>query len=261
MAMQTEATERPEPAEIDPAEHRRSLRRAAMLTAGVGVIHAVLFLLSYWLLSDAPGPKSTDQEFVDYYSGEGNRRVVIVGLYLMPFAGIAFVWFIVALRMWISGSVRRENVLFSNIQLVTGIIYVALFFVAAAAESVVAASVEFSDNPIDPTTARQFPQLGSAVLFVFAMRMAAMFVIMTSNIGRVAGILPRWFAYAGFLVGLFLLLSATFNPAFVLVFPVWILVLCAFLIKRAREIPSDIPIPPLPDQLGPRPIPWKPEDV
>jgi hypothetical protein len=258
--MATDAYAQVESVEVDPIEHRRSLRRAAMLTAGVGIVHAVLFLLSYWLLSDAPGPKSTDQEFVDYYSGDEHRRVMIVGLYLMPFAGIAFVWFIVALRMWISRSVRRENVLFSNIQLVTGIIYVALFFVAAAAASVVAASVEFTDTPIDPTSAREFPQLGSAVLFVFAMRMAAMFVFTTSTIGRTAGILPRWFAYAGFLVGLFLLLSASFNRALVLVFPVWILVLCAFLIKRAREIPTDIPVPP-PDQLEFRPRPWKPEDV
>src|SRR5215216_1288365 len=232
--MASDANIQAELGHVDPAEHRRSLRRAAMLTAGVGMIHAVLFLISYWLLSDAPGPKSTDQEFVDYYSGEGNRRVIVVGLYLMPFAGIAFVWFIVALRMWISRSVRRENVLFSNIQLVTGIIYVALFFVAAAAESTVAVSIEFTETPIDPTWARQFPQLGSAVLSVFAMRMAAMFVITTSNIGRTAGILPRWFAHAGFLTGLFLLLSATFNRTLVLVVPVWILVLCAFLLKRAR---------------------------
>jgi hypothetical protein len=58
--------------------------------------------------------------------------VVLVGLYLMPFAGIAFLWFIVALRMWITHSASRENVLLSNIQLVSGIVFIALFSLAPA---------------------------------------------------------------------------------------------------------------------------------
>jgi hypothetical protein len=68
-------------------------------------------------------------------STTSSRRFVLVGLYLMPFAGIAFVWFIVALRMWEEGSSHRRSVLQSNLQLISGIVYVALFFVAAAASS------------------------------------------------------------------------------------------------------------------------------
>jgi hypothetical protein len=239
----TEATAQSEATVIDPAEHGRSLRKAAMLTAGFGIAHAVLFLLSFWLARDAPGPSSSDQEYIDYYSSGDSRRLLLIGLYLMPFAGIAFVWFIVSLRMWIRGSIRRENILLSNIQLVSGIIYVALSFVAAASESVIAASVEFSEAPVDPQLARQFPQFGSAILFVFAMRMAAMFVITTSNMGRGSGILPNWFAYGGFLVGLFLLLSATFNPALVFVFPVWLLLLALLLLRKARQIPAELRVP------------------
>jgi hypothetical protein len=229
---------------VDPAEHGRSLRKAAMLTAAFGIAHAVLFLLSFWLARDAPGPKATDQEYIDYYSSDNSRRLILVGLYLMPFAGIAFVWFIVSLRMWISGTIRRENVLLSNIQLVSGIIYVALLFVAAASESVVAASVEFSDAPVDPNVARQFPQFGSAILFIFAMRMAAMFVITTSNMGRNSPVLPNWFAYCGFVVGIFLLLSASFNTVLVVVFPIWLLILALLLFRRARQIPADLSVPP-----------------
>ena len=75
------------------------------------------------------------------------------------------------------------------------------------------------------------------------MRMAAMFVFTTSSIGRNAGILPRWFVLAGYAVGLFLLLSATFSVFLVLVFPVWVLVLCGFLLYRARQIPADAVVP------------------
>jgi hypothetical protein len=222
----------------------RSLRRAATLTAAAGAAHALLFLLSFWLVAGTPGARASDAAIAAFYASGDRRRLILVGLYLMPFAGIAFLWFVVALRLWISGSGRRENVLLSNVQLVSGILYIALFFGAAAATASTAAGVEFSSGGIDPIVARQLPQYGNTLLFVFAMRMAAMFVFTTSNIGRYAAVLPRWFVLAGFAVGLFLLLSATFSVALVLVFPVWVLVLCGFLLQRARRIPADAVIPP-----------------
>jgi hypothetical protein len=57
----------------------------------VGVLHAALFLLSWWLLQDAPGTDATNAEVADYYASESSRRFLLVGLYVMPFAGIAFV--------------------------------------------------------------------------------------------------------------------------------------------------------------------------
>jgi hypothetical protein len=221
----------------------RSLRRAALLTAAVGAIHSVLFILSFWLLSDVPPATASDAAIVDYYSSNSSRRLVLVGLYVMPFAGIAFIWFSVALRMWIGEHARSVSVLFSNIQLVSGIVFVGLFFAAASAFAIIAAGVEFSDTPIDPVAAREFPQYGAALLFVFAMRMAAMFVFATSTIGRHTGILPRWFTLLGYVVGTFLLLSATFSRLLALVFPLWVLMLAAILTGIALRIPRDAVLP------------------
>jgi hypothetical protein len=161
----------------------------------------------------------------------------------MPFAGIAFLWFIVALRMWISVSAGRENILFSNVQLMSGILFLALFFVGAAATAATATSVELSAAQVDPAVARQLPLFGSTLLLVFAMRMASVFVFTTSTIGRTTGVLPRWFTFAGYAVGAFLLLSATFSPALVLVFPVWVLILSILLLLRARRLPADAVLP------------------
>jgi hypothetical protein len=216
----------------------QQLRRAAYLTAGAGAVHALLFLVSYFLVASQPGIRASDADLVNFYETEGPRRLILVGLYLMPFAGIAFVWFIVALRAWIAASGRPEDILLSNVQLVSGIVFIALFFASAAAAAAIAASVEYTSEPVDPTVARQLPALGNALLFVFAMRMAAMFIFATSNIGRRTGMLPTWFAIVGFIVGLFLLLSATFNQVLVLVFPVWILMLSVLLVVRARGSPS-----------------------
>jgi hypothetical protein len=120
--------------------------------------------------------------------------------------------------------------------LVSAIIFIALFLVGGAASTVLAVSVEFADYPIEPDTARQFPQFGSALVLVLAMRMAAMFVLTTSSIARRRGILPRWFIWTGYLVAVFLLLSATLNRLLVLVFPVWILILSVILLIKARRL-------------------------
>ena len=83
---------------------RSRCRRAAMLTAAFGAAFGVLMLVAIWLHSTIPGARTADQKLIDYYEVGDNRLPVLVGLYVMPFAGIAFIWFMVALRGWITTS-------------------------------------------------------------------------------------------------------------------------------------------------------------
>jgi hypothetical protein len=215
------------------------LRKAALLTAIVGSIHALLFMAAFLILTHGPGVKASNEAIVAYYSNDNNLRwQLIAGLYLMPFAGIAFIWYIVALRAWAQGYVRRQNAILSNVQLVAGIIYTALFFAGAAAISVTASTAQFNDQ-IDPDLARLFPQYGANLVLVFAMRMAAMFVLTTTNIMRASKVMPKWFAWIGYAVAVFLLLSASFSSLLIFVLPLWILAFCAIVIHRARHIPRD----------------------
>jgi len=49
------------PDPVDPPEERgRSWRRAATITAAVGAVHAILFLVSYFLMAQVPGPEASD---------------------------------------------------------------------------------------------------------------------------------------------------------------------------------------------------------
>jgi hypothetical protein len=227
-------------------EHDRhdplAVRKAAMLTAGIGLVHALLLIAGALVLkTQTPGVTASDQDLVTFYQNPEQRKAVVVaGLYLIPFSGIAFIWFFVALRMWISASAPRLNVMLSNVQLVSGIIYTALILAAGGAMSVMAVTVELSDGAVDPLIARQFPQYGASLLLVFAMRMAAMFVLTTTNLGRISGIVPQWFIWIGFVVAVGLLLTASFNSLLVLVFPAWILAFCVVLINRARMISREL---------------------
>jgi len=67
------------------------------------------------------------------------------------------------------------------------------------------------------------------------------FVFTTSTIGLKHQILPSWFVWTGYFVGLFLLLSATVSPLLILVFPLWVLVLSVFLLVRAKSMPEEAP--------------------
>jgi hypothetical protein len=226
----------------DEAASSIHVRHAAMITAAMGIVHSVLLLLAYWLIaSRAPKLDASDSEYIAFYQDPDQRRIILLaGLYLIPFAGIAFIWFTVSLRMWLTGSVRRLTPLLSNLLLVCGIIYVGLLFCAGAAMSVSAATSEFASGDVEPAVARLFPQYGTAILLVFAMRMAAMTVFAMSNIGRTSGILPKWFSYLGYLLGAALLLTASLSSYLVVLFPAWVFLFCVILIDKARRIPKSL---------------------
>ncbi len=245
----TAAAPSPSPSGLGPQPHvgpdallgDGSVRRAAMLTAAVGIAHALLVIASFILLQ--PVPRSGDAAVAQaYYAGPESGSVTIASLYLMPFAGIAFIWFVVALRMWISGTHRRANVLLSNVQLVCGIAYIILLFVAAGSLSATAVVIHGAGVTADPLFAILLPSFGDTIVGVFATRMAAMFVITTTSIARSAHVLPRWFVWLSYLLGIVLLLTSTISRFLVLAFPLWLLLLSVLLLARARHIPADIPL-------------------
>ncbi len=219
---------------VDPQIDLAQVRKAGYMTAAFGIAHAVLFLAAFLIIRfKGPGPDPTDQELIEFYADPSKRRwLVFSGMYLIPFAGIAFIYFMVALRMWMESSSVRRHVLFSNIQLITGVLYLALLFASGAAVSVVVLVVGSSSAQLDPIFARIFPEYGSTLVLVFAMRMAAMFVFTSSGLGRAMGIVPTWFWMLGIPVGLTLLLSASISPLLLAVFPSWLILFSLLLLHR-----------------------------
>lgn len=109
---------------------------------------------------------------------------------------------------------------------------------ATAALVATPVGIRFADAETDPIVARMLPTLGTAVLLMFAMRMASMFVLTTSSIGRATGLIPRWYAWAGDAVGLLLLSSWTFAAWFALLFHLRVLVLCVIVLWRRAQGPE-----------------------
>jgi len=97
------------------------------------------------------------------------------------------------------------------------------------------AAMKFASLQTDPVAARVLPIFSMTVLLGFGMRMASMFVLTSSSIGRATGLIPKWFAYVGYVVGLVLLLAFTVAAWFALLFAIWVLAVCIIILWRRSQ--------------------------
>ena len=211
----------------------RDLR--APRAAGVaGLAFAVLFVCSLLLVRGHPGPGASAEEVAAWYLRDDARQVALVGLYLAPFAGIAFLWFIAVVRNQVG---HREDRFFDTVFVGSGLLFVAMLFAAAAAAGAPLASVRFQGAPApSPDAVGLARALAYTLLYVYGVRAAAVFMVVVSTIGLRTGTLPRWLVVAGYLVAAVLLFSVAFFKGIVLLFPAWVAVLSIVILIRA---PSD----------------------
>jgi hypothetical protein len=145
-------------------------------------------------------------------------------LNLLPFAGIAFLWFIGVVRDRIGAG---EDRFFATVFLGSGLLFIAMLFAAGAiAGGIVLTADDYPDGEVWSFGRR----VSFTLLTVYAMRMAAVFAISTTTIAARLGLAPRWLTVLGRATGVVLLVSAGFRwievvfPAWVFVFSVHILV-------------------------------------
>ena len=205
----------------------------APAAAGVaGLVFSGLFVASVLLLYPQPARGSTSAQIAAWYLHGQSRTLGIVGLYLVPFAGIAFLWFIAAVRARIGA---YEDRFFVTVFLGGGILFVAMLYAAAAAAGAALAAVRFQGAPPPSPDVFVFARgLAYTLLYVYAIRAAAVFMIVSSTIGLRTGTLPRWLVFLGYAVALVLLLSVSYSRGFVLIFPAWVTAVSIELLRGAR---------------------------
>ena len=171
--------------------------------------------------------------------------------YLVPFAGLAFLWFVGVIRDRIGVA---EDRLFATVFLGTGLLFVAMLFVAAAvAGGLIEAEARGGAAKVSPEVWRFGRHTTHLVLTVYGMRMAGAFTLVTTTIGLRLGILPRWLVAFGGVVAVVLLLTVESVPWVELLFPLWVLVLSLyFLFNPQTDRGLDTDEPP---GIGPRPPP------
>ena len=182
-----------------------------------GVIFAVLAivglgLVRYAIPSDLAKPGT-------WLIEPGRRSAVQFALALVPFAGIAFLWFIGVLRNRLGD---LEDRFFATLFFGSGVLLVASVFGATAVTDSLIESIAVGN--VDSETYYFGRHMSDALLNLFAMKMAGVFMIATSTMGLRTAIFPRWLAYAGYGCAIGLLLIVANWRWITLVFPIWVLV-------------------------------------
>lgn len=169
-----------------------------------------------------------------------HRTSVAIALNLVPFAGIAFLWFIGVVRDRIG---QHEDRFFATVFLGSGLLFVAMLFAAAAfAGGLIANAAAGSGAAPGPDTLAAGRQVTSLLLRVYAMRMAAVFTMSTATITLRTRLIPRWIGILGIAVAVVLLVTVAVTPWTELLFPAWILVLSVDILRtglrRSRDAGS-----------------------
>jgi hypothetical protein len=202
--------------------------------AGIaGLAFAALFVTSLVLLRDQPSRESTAAEIRTFYLREGGGTVALVGVYLVPFAGIAFLWFIAVVRNLIGD---REDRFFATVFLGSGLLFVAMLFIAAGVGGALLTAVKVRHDPVPSAdTVVTIRALSFGFLFIYAIRMAAVFILVVSTIGMRLGVLPRWLVVAGYVAALVLIFNVSYLETLVLVFPAWVAAVSVVILRTAAS--------------------------
>jgi hypothetical protein len=211
----------------EPTLRQLTTPRAAALA---GVVFAVLFGATIILIRTKmpEGVRDTAAWLNTEHGGIATATV------LMPFAGISFLWFIGVVR---DGFGRFEDRFFSTVFVGSGLLFLAMMFVATA---VAAGLVATNGAVIDATAHVEVIDFGKMVFLsaikTYALRMAAVFMISLATIWLKTGLMPRWLVTVSYLAALALLIISEASMWITLAFPIWVLIVSVSILVRARRI-------------------------
>jgi len=203
-------------------ERLRTPRAAAV----AGVLFSVLLMTSQVLiwLSIPSDPWSPAIEALR------QSRALAVAINLVPFAGIAFLWFLAVVRDHIG---EFEDRFFATVFLGSGLLYVAMMFIAAATAGALLALLA---NVPDTQAASSAYLFGRAEVYrittIYSTRMAAVFMMSSSTIFLRTKVSPRWLAVTGYVLALVLLLSIGSIKWVAAIFPLWVLLISSYILAQ-----------------------------
>ena len=159
---------------------------------------------------------------------EDRASMVALALSLVPFAGIAFLWFMGVVRDRLG---HLEDQFFSTVFYGSGLLFLAMTFASAALAGGLLASYAIMPAQLIDSGVYTF---GRAVMFrlsnVYAIRMAGVFMISLGTIWVRTHTMPRWLVFLTYGLALVLLLSIGFSLWVTLIFPGWVLAISVYIL-------------------------------
>jgi len=211
----------------------RNRLRTPKAAAIAGILFSVLLVTSQ-LLVWISIPANVGAAAFEVIS---QSKRISLALNLLPFAGIAFLWFIAVVRDRLGA---MEDRFFATVFLGSGLLYIAMTFTSAALAGGLIRVLSSSPEILQQTGAYS---LSRAQIYqtmnVYGIKMAGVFMFSTSTILLRTGIVRRWIPLLGYALGLVLLLSIGIIVWIPLVFPMWVFLLSAVILLESRTRVAD----------------------
>jgi hypothetical protein len=202
-------------------KERLTTPRAAALA---GIIFSVLLITSLVLIRISV---PADPQAAGSWLAGGSKNVSLA-LNLVPFAGIAFLWFIGVVRDRIG---EHEDRFFATVFLGSGLLFLAMLFTSTAtAGGMISMYGSAASMLVESGIYAYNRAVTYEIMNVYAMKMAGVFMISTCTLSLRTGIFPRWMAFLGLALALFLLFSIGFFSWASLVFPLWVLLISVYIL-------------------------------
>ncbi len=189
-----------------------------------GIFFSILLAASLWLLwSSVP---ANPHETGSWLKASSER--VSLALNLIPFAGIAFLWFLGVLRDRLG---EQEDKFFATVFLGSGQMFLGMIFVSAAAMGGLIHAYSVSTGALLGSPAFAFARaLAFDVMHIYAFKMAGVFMITTSTLATKTRLVAGWIAYLGYASAALLLFGSGYLDWALLVFPAWVLLVSVYIL-------------------------------
>jgi hypothetical protein len=199
----------------------RSPRSAAL----AGIVFSLLMIASMILLhrSATASLADIDREWLGAWSGAASVVLVMV-----PFAGIAFLWFTGVMRDLMGD---LEDKFFSTVFLGSGIILVVMMYVWAATVGTVFGTYALAaEVSVDRDVYLYGLVFMNQILGNYFLRMAAVYMVSIASLWTRTKVVPRWLTIVTYVLGLgFLLFAGSLREARFL-FPAWVLLVSVYIL-------------------------------
>ena len=202
----------------------RSPRAAAI----AGIVYSIL-IITVMLLTRRAGsvqPEDITVELLETWSGAFSLVLTMV-----PFAGIAFLWFTGVIRDRLR---EREDRFFATIFLGSGIIQVLLLFIwGAILGTLMRLTAITTLGMVDDFSADLYifgSVLMNEIIGNFALRMAGVYMTAIGTLWTRTGIMPRWLTIATYILALGFLVAAERIREARFIFPAWVFVVSVYVL-------------------------------
>ncbi|HRV94420.1 MAG TPA: hypothetical protein P5526_19845 [Anaerolineae bacterium] len=196
-----------------------------------GILFSLLLMISMVLITTISTANPAD---ISRDRLETRANTVSLALGLVPFAGIAFLWFTGVMRDQLG---EQEDQFFATVFLGSGLIFVMLIFVWAATVAAIYGTLAADGNNLVDKDIFIFGfGFMNEIVGNYALRMAGVYMLSSGTLWARTGVMPRWVIIITYLLALGFLFFAGSIRGTRFIFPSWVFLVSVYVLIVNRRL-------------------------